>query len=164
MSCLLHRMSIRKYQDRHVEPEKIEYMMRAAMQAPSAHNQRPWEFYVVTNKELIQKLSKATAYSGCAAGAPVVIVPVYRKDSKVPYSIDIDMAACTENLWLAADEQGLGGVWIGIAPVEERMQAVEEILSLPDTVRPFALFAVGYSAETREQRIRFNPDRIHYVN
>lgn len=76
MNSIFHRISVRKYEDRPVEKEKIMEILRAGMQAPSACNQQPWEFYVVTDKEKIQKLSKVTPYTGCAAGAPVVIVPV----------------------------------------------------------------------------------------
>ena len=57
MNSLYHRVSIRKYQDKAVEPEKIESMLKAAMQSPSACNQQPWEFYVVTDKERLKKLS-----------------------------------------------------------------------------------------------------------
>ena len=78
MENIFHRVSIRKYQDKPVEKEKIMQILKAGMQAPSACNQQPWEFYVVTDKEKIEELSKATPYSRCAAGAPVVIVPVYR--------------------------------------------------------------------------------------
>ena len=80
MENIFHRVSIRKYEDKPVEKEKILQILKAGMQAPSACNQQPWEFYVVTDKEKILELSKATPYSGCAAGAPVVIVPVYRKE------------------------------------------------------------------------------------
>ena len=83
MENIFHRVSIRKYEDKPVEKEKILQILKAGMQAPSACNQQPWEFYVVTDKEKIRELSKATPYSGCAAGAPVVIVPVYRKEGLV---------------------------------------------------------------------------------
>ena len=82
MENIFHRVSIRKYEDKPVEKEKILQILKAGMQAPSACNQQPWEFYVVTDKEKILELSKATPYSGCAAGAPVVIVPVYRKEGR----------------------------------------------------------------------------------
>ena len=78
MNEIFHRVSIRKYQDRPVEEEKIMEIIRAGMQAPSAANQQPWEFYVVTDRDIIEKLSKTHIYAGCAAGAPVLIVPVYR--------------------------------------------------------------------------------------
>lgn len=83
MNSIFHRISVRKYEDRPVEKEKIMEILRAGMQAPSACNQQPWEFYVVTDKEKIQKLSKVTPYTGCATGAPVVIVPVYRTEGLV---------------------------------------------------------------------------------
>ena len=69
MNSIFHRISVRKYEDRPVEKEKIMEILRAGMQAPSACNQQPWEFYVVTDKEKIQKLSKVTPYTGCAPGA-----------------------------------------------------------------------------------------------
>ena len=70
MENIFHRVSIRKYEDKPVEKEKILQILKAGMQAPSACNQQPWEFYVVTDKEKIRELSKATPYSGCAAGKP----------------------------------------------------------------------------------------------
>ena len=78
MNSIFHRISVRKYEDRPVEKEKIMEILRAGMQAPSACNQQPWEFFVVTDKEKIRELSKVTPYTGCAAEAPVVIVPVYQ--------------------------------------------------------------------------------------
>ena len=80
MNSIFHRISVRKYEDRPVEKEKIMEILRAGMQAPSACNQQPWEFYLVTDKEKIRELSKVTPYTGCAAEAPVVIVPVYHTE------------------------------------------------------------------------------------
>lgn len=68
-----------------------------------------------------------------------------------------------ENLWLETDEQGLGGVWLGIAPIEERMKAVEEIIGLPKVLRAFATFPVGYPAENRRQQNRYDEKRIHWI-
>ena len=163
MNHLYTRVSIRKYQDRPVEKEKTEAMLRAAMQAPSAANQQPWEFYVVTNKEKLNALSRVSPYAGMTKDAPAAIVSVYRKDCAIPAYAQIDLSIAMENLWLETDAQGLGGVWLGIAPQEERMKAVEEILDLPDTVRAFAIFPYGYPAEERKQQDRFDPERIHYV-
>ena len=128
MADLFHRVSIRKYQDRPVEREKIVEILRAAMAAPSAKNQQPWEFYVITKKDTLEKLSKASPYAGMTANAPVAIISAYRKDCDVPCYADIDMSIAMENLWLKTDEIGLGGVWLGIAPIEERMKEVEEIV------------------------------------
>ena len=163
MNNIYTRVSIRKYQDRPVEKEKTLAILRAAMQAPSAANQQPWEFYVVTNKEKLAALSEVSPYAGMTKDAPIAIVAVYRKDCRVPAYADIDMSIAMENLWLETDAQGLGGVWLGISPIEERMKAVEEILNIPDTQRAFAIFPYGYPAEERKQQDRFEEDRIDYV-
>ena len=68
-----------------------------------------------------------------------------------------------ENLWLETDAQGLGGVWLGIAPLEDRMKAVEKILNIPDTLHAFAIFPYGYPAENRDQENRFDKSRIHHI-
>ena len=164
MNSIFHRISVRKYQNRDVEQEKIELMLKAAMAAPSACNQQPWEFYVVTNPEKIKALSKATPYAGCAANAPVVIVPVYRKEGLIaPDFAQIDLSIAQENMWLETDAQGLGGVWIGIAPMKELMEEVHKLLELPKEVAVFSLFALGYPAESRAQEDRFHPERIHFL-
>ena len=143
------RYSVRKYEDKPVEKEKIMEILKAGMQAPSACNQQPWEFYVVTDKEKIQKLSKVTPYTGCAAGAPAVIVPVYHTEGLVaPSFAQIDMSIAQENIWLETDTLGLGGVWFGIAPVEEHMEKVHRLLDLPENVKVF-----GYDASNMSEVI-----------
>lgn len=75
----------------------------------------------------------------------------------------IDMAIAQENIWLMTESLGLGGVWLGIAPLEDRMQAVERIVGMPDSLRAFAIFPFGYPAEERVQQDRFEPERIHWI-
>ena len=163
MNHIFTRVSIRKYQDRPVEKEKTMAILRAAMQAPSAANQQPWEFYVVTNKEKLQALSEVSPYAGMTKDAPAAIVAVYRKDCLLPMYAQIDLSIAMENLWLETVAQGLGGVWLGIAPMDDRMMVVEDILDIPDHLRAFAIFPYGYPAEEREQQERFEESRIHYV-
>lgn len=164
MNEIFHRVSIRKYENRAVEMEKVMQILRAGMQAPSTGDQQPWEFYVVTNPEKIQALSKCQPYAGCAAKAPVLIVPVIRKEGLwLPQYAQIDLAIAQENIWLETDSLGLGGVWLGVAPQQERMDKVAEILDLPDNVEAFSIFALGYPAEQRAQEDRFDEARIHFV-
>ena len=163
MDSIYHRVSIRQFEDRPIEPEKTEAILRAAMQAPSTGNQQPWEFYVVTNKEKLKELSQVSPYAGCAQNAPIAIVSAYRKECWLPDWAQIDLSIAMENLWLETDKQGLGGVWLGVAPAEERMRKVEQILNLPDTQRAFAIFPYGYPAQAHSQENRFDADRIHYI-
>ena len=162
MDSLYHRISVRKYQDRPVEREKVEAVLKAAMQAPSAKNQQPWEFYVITEKKKLEELSKVSPYSGMTKDAPVAIVSAYRTDCSIPEYAQIDLSIAMENLWLETDAQGLGGVWLGIAPIEKRMKAVKEIIGMPDYLRAFAIFPLGYPAESRNQQDRFDESRIHW--
>lgn len=163
MNSIYHRTSIRKYQDRPVEPEKTTAMLRAAMQAPSAANQQPWEFYVVTDKSALKRLADACPFGRMLEQAPAAIVSVYREDCMLPIFAQIDLSIAMENLWLEADAQGLGGVWIGTAPDERRMKAVEDALGLPEKHRAFAVFPYGYPAEEKKQQDRFDQSRIHYI-
>ena len=73
------------------------------------------------------------------------------------------MSIAQENIWLETDTLGLGGVWFGIAPVEEHMEKVHRLLDLPENVKVFSMFALGYPAETRPQQDRFDPERIHFI-
>ena len=163
MENIFHRVSIRKYEDKPVEKEKILQILKAGMQAPSACNQQPWEFYVVENREVLKQLGESSPFSAPAGKAPVAIVTAYREECDLPEFAQIDMSIMMENLWLAADEIGLGGVWLGVAPREDRMKAVEEIVGIPAGQRAFGIFALGYPDEERTQQDRFDQSRIHYV-
>ena len=163
MKEIFERVSIRRFTEQPVEEEKILSILRAAMAAPSAGNQQPWEFFVIRDRELLEALSGVTPYSGCTKRATVAIVSAYREKLWAPSYAQIDMSIAMENLWLACGEQGLGGVWLGIAPVEDRMKAVEEIVGIPERLRAFAIFPLGYPAESRKQQDRFDESRIHFL-
>lgn len=165
MNAIFHRVSIRKYQDRPVEKDKIVTMLRAAMAAPSACNQQPWEYYVVTNKEKLWELSQTSPYASFVKNAPLVFVACYRDRSGLiaPSYAEIDLSASVENLLLEADELGLGAVWMGIAPDEGRMEAVRKVIDLPEQLSAFALISCGYPAEERPQQNRYEESRVHYI-
>ena len=163
MKEIFERISVRKYEERPVEPEKITQVLRAAMAAPSAGNQQPWEFYVVTEKAKIKALSECSPYSGCAANAPAVIVPCYRtRGLRFPQFDVIDLAIATQNILLEITSLGLGGVWLAVAPLQDRMEKVEAILGIGPDLRAYALVPLGYPAEARPQQDRFDEGRIHY--
>ena len=165
MDNLFHRVSVRQFKDQPVEEEKIKEMLHAGMQAPSAGNQRPLVFYVVTNKDTIQALSKVSKHSACAAGAPLIIALACRKEKlSFPEKIQQDMALCAGNVWLEADNLGLGGVYLGVYPEEERMANTRAAIDLPEEYDPFCLLAIGYPARPmRPQQNRFDETRIHYI-
>ena len=164
MDAIFTRTSTRQFESREVENKYIIKILRAAMAAPSAMNQQPWEFYVVTDKDIIAKLAKVTPYSSPAGNAPVNIIACYNTNAlRVPAMVNIDMAMSTENILLEAETLGLGAVMLGIAPDEERMKAVEEILNLPENFRAFTIIPIGYPKNKREQEDRYEPSRVHTV-
>lgn len=162
MNAIFERVSIRQYESTPVEPEKIDAILRAAMAAPSAGDQRPWEFFVVTDKAMIEKLAACSPYSGCAAGAPAVIVPCYRTSGlRFPEFDQIDTSIATQNILLEITEQGLGGVWLAVAPIAERMEKVEALLGIGERLRAFALVPFGYPARSHPQEDRYDEARVH---
>jgi nitroreductase len=164
MKEIFERVSIRRYQDRAVESEKVEAILRAAMAAPSAGNQQPWEFFVVTDPEKIRRLSECSPYAGCAANAPAVLVPCYRTSGlRFPEFDLIDLSIATENALLAITAQGLGGVWLAVAPIRERMEIADAVLGIGTQLHAFALVPFGYPGESRVQEDRFRPERVHYL-
>ena len=164
MNAIFTRTSTRQFEDREVPNGLIVKILRAAMAAPSAVNQQPWEFYVTADKEIIKKLSEVTPYASPAKNAPAVIVPCYRtNDLSAPSMAEIDMAMASENILLEAEELGLGAVMLGIAPVEARMKAVGEILKLPENFRAFTIIPVGWPKNKRVQEDRYEPSKIHII-
>jgi nitroreductase len=163
MDAIFKRRSIRKYKDQPVEKEKVELLLRAAMQAPTSGNQRPWEFVVVENKDSLKKLSLTSKYSMMVAKAPIAIIMLGNKDLfQYPEDWEKDLGAATENLLLEAVELGLGAVWIGVAPLIDCMENVRAVCELPSNIDPFAIVAVGYPLEEKEPIDRFEQSRIHY--
>ena len=163
MNAIFTRTSVRKFEDRPVEKEKIEKLLQAGFVAPSAGNQQPWEFYVVTKRETIEALAKTSPYAVSAAKAPVVLVIAARKDVIFPGITDIDCAIATENLWLELEELGLGGVMMAVSPVPDRIEKVGKILNLPDNQHAFALLPFGYPVGKKPQVDRYDAKKIHWV-
>lgn len=164
MKEILERVSIRKYEDKPVENEKIEQILRAAMAAPSAGSQQPWEFYVVTDKDTIRALAACSPYSGCAAKAPLVIVPCLRTEGlPFPELGEVDLAIAAENILLEITSLGLGGVWLAVIPYPDRMEKADAALGIGDKLHAFALIPVGYPAEARAQQDRYDETRVHFI-
>ena len=158
------RVSVREFRDLPVDDALITRLLKAAMQAPSAGDQRPWEFWVVTDPKTKEALSLASPYAEAAAKAPVVIVPCLVKPKLIyPENCQMDLSAATLSILLEAEQLDLGGTWMSLMPLEDRMDKVTEILSLPSTVVPFALVAIGYPLDDHPQEKRFDPSRVHYV-
>ena len=162
MSLLLERKSIRNFTDKAIEKEVIEKLLKAAMQAPSAHNQQPWEFIVVDDRTLLDELSLASSGAWMLKNVNVAIVPIIVPTEASPRFAVQDMAACTQNILLEATNLGLGSVWIGVYPLEERVNHIEKVLNIKDSKHPFSMIALGYPKYEKETKIRYDESRVHY--
>lgn len=163
MNAILNRKSIRKYKDTKVNDEILEELLKAGMQAPSAGNEQPWEFIVLRNKDIMAKITEFHPYSKMLLNTDVAIVICGDESKEVFKGFWVqDCSAATENILLAAEEKGLGAVWLGVYPIEDRVEGIKKLLNLPDGVIPLSIIPVGYPDEQREAADRFNTARIHY--
>ena len=163
LDALLTRRSIRAYTDRPVSDESISRLLQAAMAAPSAGNQQPWRFIVVRDRVLLGQIAAAEPHGAMVAKAPVAVV-VFGDLNLVRlegFWVQ-DCAAATENLLVAAHAEGLGAVWVGTYPREERVNGVRAVFSLPQHVVPFSVVAIGYPAGQPGPAHRFDADRISH--
>jgi len=163
MDAILNRKSIRKYKDIKISDEIVEELLKAGMAAPSAGNEQPWEFIILRDKEVMKKITEVHPYSKMLLNADVAIV-VCGDEAKEKYKgfWVQDCSAATENILLAAEDKGLGAVWLGVYPATDRVDAIKEVLNLPASVIPLSIIPVGYPDEERKPGDRFNKERIHY--
>ena len=118
----------------------------------------------MTNADKLKELAQTSPYAGCTASAPLAFVACYRTACKMPEYAQIDMSASVENLLLEADSLGLGAVWLGIAPLKERMEAVRNVLRIPQNLVAFAIIPCGYPDMVHSQQDRFDSKRVHYIS
>jgi len=157
------RRSIRRYSDEPVGDEHLERLLRAAMAAPSAGNQQPWQFVVVRDRETLDTIPTVHPYASMMPGAPLAIVVC--GDTRLerwPQFWEQDCAAATQNILIEAETLGLGAVWLGVHPLGDRVEGVRHLLGLPLHVVPFAIVPVGHPVERKEAADRYDPARIHH--
>ncbi len=160
--ALYTRRSIRSFTDAPVAEADLETLLRAAMAAPSAGNAQPWHFVVVTERAVLDAIPGIHPYAAmCKTAQAAVIVCAELALEKYPGYWVLDCAAATENLLLAARGLGIGSVWCGLYPQQERMTAMAGLLHLPEGVAPHALVVLGHPAQEFKKIDRFKPERIH---
>lgn len=152
-SLLEKRRSIRKYSDRKIEPEKINALMEAALRSPSGKSLCPWEFVVVDEPEMLEKLSDAKpAGAAFLKNAPLGIVICADQDKSDTCIEDASIAAII--LQLAATDMDLGSCWIQFRNRNHKdgrpsPQYIAELLDIPPHYMIQAVVAIGYPAETK---------------
>lgn len=163
MSLIFKRHSVRKYTDERVPDDLIENLLKAGMQAPSSCNSQPWEFIVVSDDDDKRAISEMHRFAKPAASASHLIVTIGNlNEAKVIGMIEQDLGACNENILLQATHEGLGAVWLGFHPIEDRTLKLKEYLNIPDHCIPFSVICVGWPAHEGEVHLRYDESKVHH--
>jgi len=161
IQTIFKRRSIRKYTADSISEQDIKVLLEAAMSAPSAGNSQPWHFVVLTDRQTLDALAKVHTYGKMLFKAPLCIA-VCGDSSRSHHHWVQDCSAATENLLLAATALGLGAVWLGVYPEEDRTAAIRQVLRIPEDIFPLNLISIGHPAEEKEPRTQYNEGRVHH--
>jgi nitroreductase len=159
IQTIFSRRSIRNYTSELVSEADIKTLLEAAMAAPSASNNKPWHFVVVTERETLDALAEAHPYGKMLAQSPLCIAVC--GDPAISDYWEQDCSAATENLLVAVAALGLGAVWLGVHPRDDRLASVRRILGIPESIFPLNLISVGHPAEEKEPRTQYDEARVH---
>ncbi|MFW5804118.1 MAG: nitroreductase family protein [bacterium] len=181
MQTILNRRSIRTYSSRQIKDEELDLILKSALHAPSAHNQQPWHFTVITDKQIMKDLNQATKQEMLKTenenlkkytenesfdifyDAPLIIVISGNKSAIVPI---IDCSAATENMLIAAESLGIGSCWIGLISHLFKSDKVEKyvnLLNIPENYEPYYAITLGYKAVKDKPAAPRNKDTINFI-
>lgn len=168
LECIMTRASVRKYKPETVNDSIITDVLKAGMAAPTAANQQAWHFVVITNQTLKDSISDAFQWTKMVKDCAFAVVVcgdmsrLFDGDREEGGFWTLDCSAASENMLLAAHALGLGGVWCGIYPEEDRMSRLSEILNLPDNLRPLNILSFGYPETSVVPKQKWNPRKVSY--
>ena len=167
LEAIRKRRSIRKYKKKDIEAYKLKEILKAAMFSPSAMHRKPWEFIIVKDQEIKDKLSKATPWSDFVKDAPLVLIIAAREENSNWWMEDCSIAA--EAIYLEATNQALGTCFCQIANskslvAKDSEQYVREIIQAPKDLRILCLMPIGYPDEEKPKHSdeEFYEEKVHY--
>ena len=162
MEAILTRRSVRQYTEGSISKDTIQSLLEAAMSAPSAGNQQPWQYVVIDDRNILDGITQVHPYSGMLKQAPLAIVVCGDMDREKYKGYWVqDCSAATQNLLVAARALGLGAVWLGVYPLEKRVKGIRRLLSLPENIIPLAVISIGHPATEQGRMDRYDENRIH---
>lgn len=161
IEAIMTRRSVRSYTDEPVDESLVRTLLEAAMAAPSAGDQRDWHFIVIDDQSVLDRIPDVHPYASMVPQAPLAILICgdLNQEHHEGYWVQ-DCAAATQNLLLAAWALGLGAVWLGVYPREERVVAITRLLGLPKHIIPLALVPVGHPAQDQGPESRFDAAKV----
>jgi len=162
IEAILTRRSVRNYNQEPISDQDMDTLLKAAMSAPSANNKQPWHYVVIDDRGLLDQIAEFHRHGKMLHQAQAaILVCGDEKLAKYHGHMVLDCAAATENILIGAHALGLGAVWIGIYPWENRIKAFRKFHDIPKDITPMALISLGYPDEKNPPAREFAFDRVH---
>ena len=159
------RTSVRKFDSKEISEDILNEIVHYGLKAPSAKNYRPWEIYVITNKDVMQEFRNRIPSGNYNCNAMILVCGNknrFIEGEGEGFWIQ-DASAAIENIILASTSFGIGSVWIGVYPIKAKIDSAKEILSLPENIIPLGLIDLGYPmGEVTPKNIN-DDDKIHFI-
>lgn len=162
---IMTRSSVRTYTAELVDSADVITLLKAGMAAPTAMNRQPWVFVVITDAARRAAMAAELPYCKMAATAPLLIAVCGDKAKFIEDAPEYwvqDCSAATENILLAAHALGLGAVWTGVYPVQDRVEMVSKALGLPEGIIPLNIICIGHPDSDNPAKDKWDPAKVHY--
>lgn len=165
--AIMSRHSVRRYTDQTISEEQLAKILAAGTSGPSCVYAQDWEFIVVRDQCVLDKMVECCdAPAAPARRCSVCILICGNLERAFPPAKDywiIDGAIAGENMVIAATSMGIGSVWLGVYPEMNRVENLQRCFELPEFIVPHSMIAMGYPDETEPRRpVKAIPDCIHY--
>jgi nitroreductase len=164
-SVIHARKSVRNFTGAPVSKADLDKIIRAGMAAPTAVNMQPWSFIAITERKILDDLSAGLPYAKMLTKAGAAIIVCTEPDKAYEKSKDfaiIDASLAGENILLAIEALGLGGVWTAAYPSADRMKHVRTVLNIPEEVIPLNVIAIGVSSGQDKPKDKYKKEKIHW--
>jgi nitroreductase len=161
LDAIFARRSIRQYTGKPVSKTQITKLLEAGMAAPSSKDRKPWHFVVIEDRATLDRLAETHPHGKMLSTAAAAIAVCGDTNISLDFWIQ-DCAAATENILVAVAGLGLGAVWLGCHPREERVSAIREVLAIPGNIGILSLISIGHPGESKEPRTQYNEERVHH--
>jgi len=179
LNAIKNRRSIRSYETEQIDQKDLDLILEAGIYAPTAHNDQPWHFTVIQNREKIQYINDKSKELMSKSNvewiknmginpkvniiynAPTLIIVSGRKDAVAPL---VDCSAAIENMLIAAESLNIGSVWLGLVRFFFELKDEVEKLGIPENYKPYYGLALGYKADTKNLTApKRNLNVINYI-
>lgn len=159
------RKSVRHFTGAPVSKADLDRILRAGMAAPSARNMQPWSFVAVTEREVLDRLAKALPYAQMLEKAGAAILVCTEAERAAGHNHDlaiIDASLAGENILLAIEALGLGGVWTAVYPDPTLMGQTRAILGIPKEVIPLNAIPIGVPTGEDKAKDKYHQEKVHW--